>query len=133
MDNQMEIYADDEKKILLKKMKEISLDHLDFIQEDMAKIKFFYIFYDRLQEMANIFADKNQKLMKKYNEIITYNENKIKKEILVQDKFLEYNDNIDNLIKNLDKNILNADNFIEGEFKFKFKILKFFKKRKKCP
>jgi len=49
MDNQMEIYADDEKKILLKKMKEISLDHLDFIQEDMAKIKFFYIFYDRLQ------------------------------------------------------------------------------------
>ena len=39
------------------------------------------------------------------------NKNKIKSEILVQDKFLEYNDNIDNIIRNLDKNVSNEDEF----------------------
>jgi hypothetical protein len=66
----------------------------------------FYIFYDRLKEMADIFAEKNEKILKKLQEIMKSNKNFIKKEIIVQNKFLEYNDDIDNLIINLDKNIL---------------------------
>jgi hypothetical protein len=88
---------------------------VDYLQEDLVKSKFLYIFYDRLQEMADIFAEKNEKIIKRYQEIMKTNENFIKKELIVQDKFLEYNDDIDNLIKNLDNNLLEKDEIITGK------------------
>ena len=56
------------------------------------------------------------------------NKNKIKSEILVQDKFLEYNDNMDDIIRGLDKNIMNADEFIAGR-NLTFFYNKFFRKK----
>lgn len=101
-------------KQMTSKMEEVVEKHMEFLEEDMIKNKFSYVFYDRLQEMSNIFIAKSESIQKKYKEIVNSNKNKIKSEILVQDKFLEYNDNIDNIIRNLDKNIMNADEFIIG-------------------
>jgi hypothetical protein len=88
---------------------------MDFIKEDLIKNKFFNVFIEKMQEMSNIFTNKTELLKNKYQEIINSNKNTIKSEIIVQDKFLEYNDNIDNIVKNLDKNIKNAENFITGK------------------
>jgi hypothetical protein len=96
------------------KMEEASLKHIEFFKEDMIKNKFLFVFFERLKEMTNIFSNKTDDIKNKYREIMISNKNKLKSEILIQDKFLEYNDNIDNIIQNIDKNIINANGFING-------------------
>jgi hypothetical protein len=101
-------------KELLAKIEETALLNLDFINENNINNKFNFVFFDGLKDMANIFSNKTDEIKNKYRDIMNSNKNKLKSEILVQDKFLEYNDNIDNITKKIDKNIINADEFIAG-------------------
>lgn len=116
--------AEKDLKNLLEKLNEISFSHLEIIQEEMVKNKFFYIFYDRLQEMANIFAEKNKIILDRYKHIKQSNKSRLQSEILIQQKFLEYADDIEILIKDIDKDLLNIEENFNGKINF-FLILIF--------
>lgn len=97
------------KSDLFKNSEELSTSHMKFVEESIVRIKLFYIFFDKLNHLANIFSEKSKAITEKYKEIVTLNKAKLKSEILVQDKFLEFNDDIDSIITSLDKPEKNKD------------------------
>ena len=75
---------------------------MKYVEENIVRVKLFYIFFERLNKMGNIFSDKIKFITDKYREIVYSNRSKSKSEILVQEKFLEYNDYLDNIIFSID-------------------------------
>jgi len=74
-----------------------------------VKTKLFYIFYEKLNNLINIFDEKNNYLINKYFEITNTKKANTESEIVLQDRFLEYNDNIDNIISSIENKNANLN------------------------
>jgi len=90
------------KKNLIINADNLSNCHMKFIEESMVKIKLYYLFFDKLSVLSNIFNNKTKFITNKYKQVVNENKAKLESEILVQDKFLEYNNNIDSLIHSME-------------------------------
>jgi hypothetical protein len=76
---------------------------MKYIAESLVKINLYYIFFDKLNNLSNIFNDKSKHISDRYKQIIYENKAKLESEIFVQDKFLEFNNNIDGITKSIEK------------------------------
>jgi len=76
------------------------------------KIKLFYIFYEKLIHLSKVFDKKSKSLTQKYKEMTFFNKIELKSELYLQDWFLEYNENIDNIIYSLDDKNTKIENII---------------------
>lgn len=83
----------------------------------MIRIKLFYIFFEKLLHLTKEFDKNSKSITQKYKEVTFLKKVALKTELYLQDSFLEYNENIDNIIYSLDdkhtkiENIINKRNF----------------------
>jgi len=95
------------KKDLINNSDELSKSHMNLIEESLVKINLYYIFFDKLSNLSNIFKDKSKYITERYKQVVNENKAKLESEILVQDKFLEFNNNIDSIVHSMDKKLSN--------------------------
>jgi len=98
---------------------ELSNSHMKLVEENMIKIKLFYIFFEKLTHITNVFDSKSKSVTERYKEITFFNKLALKSELYIQDSFLEYNENIDNIIYAIDDRYAKVENLInKSNFKF---------------
>lgn len=81
---------------------------MKFLEENLVRIRLYHIFFDRLSKLSDNFHNKSKFITDRYVEIVNENKAKIESEILVQDKFLEFNNSVDSIVHSIKsgKNIL---------------------------
>lgn len=74
---------------------------MKFIEESLVRIRLYHIFFDRLSQLSDNFHKRTKNITDRYIKIINENKAKIESEILVQDKFLEFNNSIDSIVHSM--------------------------------
>jgi GMP synthase PP-ATPase subunit len=76
---------------------------MKFIEESVVRIRLYHTFFDKLSKLSDNFHKKSKFITDAYVKIVNENKAKIESEILVQDKFLEFNNSIDSLVHSINK------------------------------
>lgn len=74
-----------------------------FIEENVVRNRLYHTFFEKLSKLSDDFIKTTKHITDRYVKIVNENKSKIESEILVQDKFLEFNNTIDNLFNSVSK------------------------------
>jgi len=111
--DRFEIICEKLKNDLIGNAEELMNSNMKFIEERVFQIKIIYIFFNKLLDLSNAFQAKSDFFINKYKEINKLDKVLLKSEIVLQDKFLEYNYNIDKIIYSIDNQFAKNENEID--------------------
>ncbi len=89
------------KKELIENADILSESNMKFVEEGQVRIRLYQTFFDKLCKLSDNFHNKCKFITDRYVEIVKENKAKIESEILVQDKFLEFNNSIDSIVNSI--------------------------------
>jgi hypothetical protein len=95
---------------------------MKLVEENMIRIKLFYIFFEKFLYLTEVFDKNSKSVTQKYKEVTFFKRLALKTELYLQDSFLEYNENIDNIIYSLEDKHTKIENIINKRNFFRLKI-----------